>query len=227
MTTSNVQSTCTSSYNDLLLKALSGSTCTDAEKQIVIDCRQPPAGSKLPSTRVRDQRKQSGFSERFLQRKQSGFSERFLQRQYCNTFEWLGYYDGSGDLEKAGVFCVACTLFPVVHREGSRRAEYLVSKVQTNFKKLREDAARHDCLEYHRDSVAKWLSFRTTADQPSMRLEGRMSEATMNRIETVEIAVSCCLSFDVWSWLEEKDSLCVDIVTTSRMKHRKVTSMLL
>ena len=38
-------------------------------------------------------------------------------------------YDGEGDMDKAGVFCVSCSLFPAIHRDGSRRAEYFVTKV--------------------------------------------------------------------------------------------------
>ena len=109
-------------YNQLVSKALSGVLCTDREKCVVIDGRAPQASAKLPFSLVRNQRKQSGFSKCYL------------QRQYFDNFDWLGYHDGDDDLDKAGVFCVACSLFPAIHRDGSRRADYLVSKIQTNFK---------------------------------------------------------------------------------------------
>ena len=86
----------------------------------------PPVNSDLPFTLVRDQHKQLGFSKRFL------------QRQYFENFDWLGYYDGDGDIDKPGIFCVACSLFSAIHRDGSHHADYLVTKVQTIFKKLRE-----------------------------------------------------------------------------------------
>lgn len=159
-------------YNQLVIKALCREACTDDEKRIVIEGRTPPVNSDPPFTLVHDQRKQSELSKRFL------------QRQYFENFDWLAYYGGDGDMDKAGVFCVACSLFPAIHRDGSCRADYLVTKVQTNFKKLREDALRHDILEYHRDSMVRLKTFMTTTEQPSLRLDARMTEESKKRVDT-------------------------------------------
>ena len=162
---------CQTEYNRLVLKALSGESCSENEKRSIIAGRTPPANCNLPFTLVRDQRRQSGCSKRFL------------QRESLAKFDWLAYYDGDGDIDKAGVFCWACSLFPAVHREGSRRTDNLVTKVQTNFKKPREDALRHDGLEYHRDSGVRMKAFLTTTQQHSIHLDARMTEASKKRID--------------------------------------------
>ena len=168
---SEASSSCQTQYNKLVFKALSGESCTEEEKRCIIAGRTPPTNCDLPYTLVRDQRKQSGYSKRFL------------QRQSFANFDWLAYYDGDGDTDKAGVFCLACSLFPAVHREGSRRADYFVTKIQTNFKKLREDALRHDGLEYHRDSGIRLKTFLTTSQQHSLRLDARMTEESKKRVD--------------------------------------------
>ena len=171
-------------YNQLVKKGLSGESCTGDENRIIIEGRTPPVNSDLPFTLVSDQRKQSKFSKRFL------------QRQYFKNFDWLGYYDGEGDMDKAGVFCVACSLFPAIHRDGSRSADYFVTKVQTNFKKLQEDALRHDGLEYHRDSMLRLKTFMTTTEQPSLRLDARMTEESKKQIDanrSILLSIIRCL----------------------------------
>ena len=73
--------------------------------------------------------------------------------------EWIGYYDGDGDLSKASVFCIPCVLFPTVHRDGSRRADNLITKLHRNFKKISGDADIHGGLQYHADSMFKLKDF--------------------------------------------------------------------
>ena len=165
---SETSSSCQTQHNKLVFKALSGESCTEEEKRSIIAGR---TNCDLPYTLVRDQRKQSGYSKRFL------------RRQSFANFDWLAYYDGDGDTDKAGVFCLACSLFPAVHREGSRRADYLVTKIQTNFKKLREDALRHDGLEYHRDSGIRLKTFLTTSQQHSLRLDARITKESKKRVD--------------------------------------------
>ena len=65
---SETSSSCQTQYNKLVFKALSGESCTEEEKRSIIAGRTPPTNCDLPYTLVRDQRKQSGYSKRFLQR---------------------------------------------------------------------------------------------------------------------------------------------------------------
>jgi hypothetical protein len=159
-------------YGNLVKIALSGqSALTDPQKLEVNENRRPPVGCPLAYFVVTDKRKQSGTSQRFL------------QRAIFDKHEWLGYYDGDADLSKAGVFCVPCVLFPTSHREGSNRAEYLISKVHQNFKKIDVDAGTHGQLGYHVDALAKLKQFLQTSQQPDKRIDTIVTEATQERVQ--------------------------------------------
>ena len=70
---SETSSSCQTQYNKLVFKALSGESCTEEEKRSIIAGRTPPTNCDLPYTLVRDQRKQSGYSKRFLRQSFANF----------------------------------------------------------------------------------------------------------------------------------------------------------
>ena len=122
------------SVNLVIRDVLDGNSVSDAQKLEIIRERKPAAGCSLPFSHVKDKRKQSRTSQRFL------------QRSLFDKHQLLGYYDGDGDLSKTGVFCIPCVLFPTVHRDGSRRADNLITKFHRNFKMISGDADIHGGL---------------------------------------------------------------------------------
>ena len=92
-----------SRHSELVMDGLAGLSCSDENKLFLISNRQPEVTTEIPATFVVDRRK--SFS----------FFKAILQKPTFDKHDWLGYYDANGDLEEAGVFCVACVLFPTKH----------------------------------------------------------------------------------------------------------------
>ena len=99
---SETSSSCQTQYNKLVFKALSGESCTEEEKRSIIAGRTPPTNCDLPYTYVRDQRKQSGYSKRFLQRQSFANFDMNFAHLHFTTFN-LFY-------RCAIIFCLLCTI---------------------------------------------------------------------------------------------------------------------
>ena len=99
---SETSSSCQTQYNKLVFKALSGESCTEEEKRSIIAGRTPPTNCDLPYTLVRDQRKQSGYSKRFLQRQSFANFDMNFAHLHFTTFN-LFY-------RCAIIFCLLCTI---------------------------------------------------------------------------------------------------------------------
>ena len=101
-------------------------------------------------------------------------------------------------MSKAGVFCVPCVLFPTLHRDGSRRADNLITKLYRNFKKISEDADIHGGLQYHADSMFKLKEFTSMSANPQQRIEADISQRSQKRVRknrAILFSILRCLEF--------------------------------
>ena len=156
--------------NDLVVNEVGGLALEDDAKLRVIQGRNPTETTPMPYVAIKDSRKLSGTSQRFL------------KRSLFEKHTWLGFYDDKGNLTEAGVFCLPCTLFPTIHRSGSARSEYFITKFHRNFKKLSDDADTHGKLAYHLDAQTKMEEFIATSTNPSQRVDTKISEQSQARV---------------------------------------------
>ena len=82
----------------------------------------------------------------------------------------------------AGVFCIPCVLFPNVHRDGSRRADHLITKLHHNFKKISGDADIHGGLQFHADSMFKLKEFTSISVNLQQRIDAMISQRSQERV---------------------------------------------
>ena len=102
-------------------------------------------------------------------------------RQYClhewfDNFKFLSYSKSTD-----GLFCLACTLFPMSAHQGSR-AKIPITQLYRKWRDSREDLKSHSVLEYHKDSMEKMNSFLSCFKNPTTRSITQTSAAVL-RVE--------------------------------------------
>ena len=87
---------------------------------------------------------------------------RFCLHQLFHDYKFLAYSESSD-----GLFCLACTLFPMTEHQGSK-AKLLISQPYRNRKNARFDLS-HAVLQYHKDSMEALNSFVSCFQNPNRR----------------------------------------------------------
>ena len=80
-------------------------------------------------------------------RKKSGEMRRFCLHEWFHDYKFLAYSKSSD-----GLFCLACTFFPMAAHQGSR-AKLFISQPYQNWKDARSNLSHHAVLQYHKDSM--------------------------------------------------------------------------
>lgn len=127
--------------------------CIDDNKKLQFIRALPlvEEGFEFPSTKIKDSKTKSGFSER-----------------KCSMKTLLKYPFLAYSKSQDGVFCLPCKLWTTTPVHGTEAA-YLISQPFSNWKKINEKMSSHMKTLYHLDSVMKMDNFKKVQDgiQPS------------------------------------------------------------
>ena len=111
----------------------------------------------------------------------------------CNR-EWFKLFDLICYAPKCdGLFCLAFVPFPVT---AHRRARKLISEPYQNWKDALDDLKNHATLDYHITSMTKMRNFKLTYEDPSKRIEFKLTEdksKVFTRNRNVLLSVLKCL----------------------------------
>ena len=105
-------------------------------------------------------------------RKKSGEMRRICFHEWFHDYKFLAYSKSSD-----GLFCLACTLFPMAAHQGFK-AKLLISQPYRNWKDARSDLSHHVVLQYHKDSMEALNSFVCCFQNPN-RLRNPVMEALL------------------------------------------------
>ena len=86
-------------------------------------------------------------------RKKSEEMRRFCLHEWFHDYKCLAYSKSSD-----GLFCLACTFFPMAAHQGSR-AKLFISQPYQNWKDAWSNLSHHAVLRYHKDSMEELNSF--------------------------------------------------------------------
>ena len=141
-------------FSDYLRQAPS---LSDAKKMSFIKLRQPETSYQFPSKEYKDKRTMSGIQRRYC------------QREYFNMFDFIMY-----SKKMDGLYCLACTMFPVKPDKGSV-AKLMISSPYRNWKDCRSDLSSHATLRYHQSAMAKLQMFQSTMENPDQSIRNVIS----------------------------------------------------
>ena len=97
---------------------------------------------------------------------------RFCLHEWFHDYKFLAYSKSSD-----GLFCLACTLFPMAAHQGSK-AKLLISQPYRNWKDARSDLSHHAVLQYHKDSMEALNSFVSCFQNPNRRVDHSLTNAS-------------------------------------------------
>ena len=120
-------------------------------------------------------------------RKKCGTSQRYCPHDWFHTFKFNCY-----SKSEAGLFCLACVLFPMPAQQGSR-AKILICHPYNVWKHGSKDLKGHSILQYHKDSMAHFESLVTTMKSIKSRVEHR---ANTNSEDTIKQSRKFISSFN-------------------------------
>ena len=83
----------------------------------------------------------------------SGQMRRFCLHKWFHDYKFLARLESSD-----GLFCLACTLFPMAAHQRSK-AKSLISQPYRNWKDAQSDLSHHAVLKYHKDLMEVLKSF--------------------------------------------------------------------
>ena len=109
--------------------------------------------------------------------KKSGQSKCYCSHDWFYIFQFIGY-----SKSEAGLFCVACVLFPMPAHSNSK-AKGLISYPYNDWKHGSEDLKGQSILQYHKDSTARFKSFLTSMKNIESRTENRVNKASEDTIK--------------------------------------------
>ena len=95
-----------------------------------------------------------------------------------NIYKFLAYSE-----QEDGVYCLSSILFPTQPKNGSRAAK-LITTPYTNWRKATNYLFSHaDECEYHKTSHNKFDAFLNTQNNPSIRIDQRMTNSASETVE--------------------------------------------
>lgn len=135
-----------------------GPDLDDATKINIIQNRIPPAGHNFPATTYRDKRRKSGVSSRRC------------KREWLEKYEHLSY-----SRIQDGLYCIACILFlsDIKYYKGE---SIFVKAPCKDWKHLLEYWQLHEKCQYHQVSKDKFGSFVLRHNDPSLRIDAKITE---------------------------------------------------
>lgn len=135
-----------------------GPDLDDATKINIIQNRIPPAGHNFPATTYRDKRRKSGVSSRRC------------KREWLEKYEHLSY-----SRIQDGLYCIACILFlsDIKYYKGE---SIFVKAPCKDWKHLLEYWQLHEKCQYHQVSKDKFGSFVLRHNDPSLRIDTKITE---------------------------------------------------
>ena len=97
-------------------------------------------------------------------RKKFGEMRRFCLHEWFHAYKFLAHSKSSN-----GLFCLACTLFPMAAYQGSK-TKLLILQPYRNWKDTRSNLSHHTVLQYHKDSMEALNIFVSCFQNPNKRV---------------------------------------------------------
>ena len=132
----------------------------------IINNRMPRENFKFPERHYADKSRKTG-----------------MRSLYCQASWFIRYQFIAYSVKEDGVFYLPCIFFPTQPTHGFR-AEHLISKPYTNWKKIHDDVSSLKTLQYHLTSMAHLLEFKKTFYNPSTRIDHNVNEDSIERVKT-------------------------------------------
>ena len=142
---------------------------SDDLKQRLIANRKPRKGFEFPAREYMDHCRSDG-----------------KMNHYCNpewfdTYKFLAY---SG--QEVGVYCLSCILFLTQPKNGSRTAKLIITPY-TDWRKATDYLFSHaDECEYHKTSFNRFDAVLYTQNNPSIRIDQRMTNNASNTLKKTD-----------------------------------------
>ena len=114
-------------------------------------------------------------------RKSDGKMNHYCNPEWFDTYKFLAY---SG--QEVGVYCLSCILFLTQPKNGSRTAKLIITPY-TDWRKATDYLFSHaDECEYHKTSFNRFDAVLYTQNNPSIRIDQRMTNNASNTLKKTD-----------------------------------------